>query len=237
MPFDINGQVLTNLEIKTYNEKDIVRSGLILYLDAGVSSSYPGSGTTWTNLTGNGYNGILTNGPTYSTAVGGNIFFDGTDDYIDIGTNVYNMGIRRHATFTGWMTSLGAGGGAYLFSDWNGLGMTLRFNNTTSTDFYVYGANRRVTVTYTFTIGTWYHITGVMDGDNMYTYINGLLGGSQILGEDIGSSPSTLKIGPRGDGAGMSNQRVGNALIYNRALSAAEILQNYNADKRRFNIL
>jgi len=236
MPFNIGGNILTNTQVNVYNGSSIVRNGLLMYLDAGIANSYPGSGTTWTDLSGNSLNGTLTNGPTYSTAVGGNIFFDGTDDYIDIGTNVYNMGIRRHATFTGWMTSLSAGGGAYLFSDWNGLGMTLRFNNTTSTDFYVYGNNRRVTVSYTFTPGTWYHITGVMDGDNMYTYINGLLGGSQTLGEDIGSSPSTLKIGPRGDGAGMSNQRVGNALIYNRALSAAEVLQNYNANRRRFGI-
>jgi len=236
MPFNIGGNILSNTHIKLYNNENIVRNGLIMYLDAGISNSYPGSGTTWTNLSGDGYNGVLTNGPTYNTSVGGNIFFDGTDDYVDIGTNVYNMGIRRHATFMGWMTSLSAGGGAYLLSDWNGLGMTLRFNNTSSTDFYVYGDNRRVTVSYTFTPGTWYHITGVMDGANMYTYINGLLGGSQILGEDIGSSPSTLKIGPRGDGVAMSNQRVGNVLIYNRALSASEVLQNFNSNRRRFNI-
>ena len=236
MPFNVGGNILTNTQLNVYNGSRIVRDGLLMYLDAGIANSYPGSGTTWTDLSGTGYNGTLTNGPTYSTAVGGNIFFDGTDDYVDIGINVYNMGIRRHATFMGWMTSLSVGGGAYLFSDWNGLGMTLRFNSTTSTDFYVYGSNRRVTVSYTFTPETWYHITGVMDGDNMYTYINGVLGGSQTLGEDIGSSPSTLKIAARGDGAGISNQRVGNALIYNRALSPAEVLQNFNANRGRFGI-
>jgi hypothetical protein len=55
---------------------------LQLYLDAGNASSYPGSGTTWTDLSGNGRNGTLTNGPTYSSANGGSIVFDGTDDFV-----------------------------------------------------------------------------------------------------------------------------------------------------------
>jgi hypothetical protein len=47
MPFNINGQILTNTQIKLYNNKNIVRNGLIYYVDAGISESYPGSGTTW----------------------------------------------------------------------------------------------------------------------------------------------------------------------------------------------
>jgi hypothetical protein len=62
--------------------KGIVQSGLVLNLDAGVSSSYPGSGTTWTDLSGNGNNGTLVNGPTFSSDNGGNIVFDGVDDHI-----------------------------------------------------------------------------------------------------------------------------------------------------------
>jgi hypothetical protein len=60
----------------------IVTDGLVLALDAADRNSYPGSGTTWTDLTGRGNTGTLTNGPTYSSANGGSIVFDGTDDYV-----------------------------------------------------------------------------------------------------------------------------------------------------------
>ena len=59
----------------------LVMNGLVLCLDAGNSKSYPGTGTTWTDLSGNGNNGTLTNGPTYSSANGGSLVFDGTNDY------------------------------------------------------------------------------------------------------------------------------------------------------------
>ena len=66
----------------------ISTNGLILHLDAGNSSSYsyPGSGTTWTDTSGNGFNGTLTNGPTYSSSNGGYFGFDGSNDYVNIGS-------------------------------------------------------------------------------------------------------------------------------------------------------
>ena len=59
----------------------IVTSGLVLALDAADRNSYPGSGTTWTDLSGNANNGTLTNGPTFNSANGGSIVFDGTNDF------------------------------------------------------------------------------------------------------------------------------------------------------------
>jgi len=61
---------------------DIVENGLVLYLDAANRRSYPGSGTTWFDLSGNGNNGTLTNGPTFDSANGGSISFDGVNDYV-----------------------------------------------------------------------------------------------------------------------------------------------------------
>jgi hypothetical protein len=63
---------------------EIAESGLVLALDAGNLKSYPTTGTTWTDLSGNGNTGTLTNGPTYSSANGGSISFDGTNDYVTI---------------------------------------------------------------------------------------------------------------------------------------------------------
>ena len=62
-----------------YNSR-IVTDGLVFCVDAGDKMSYPGAGTTWTDLTANKYNGALTNGPTFNSANGGSLIFDGTDD-------------------------------------------------------------------------------------------------------------------------------------------------------------
>lgn len=65
----------------------IVTDGLVLCLDAGNPKSYPGSGTTWTDISGNGNTGTLTNGPTYSSDDGGSIVFDGSNDYVVTSSN------------------------------------------------------------------------------------------------------------------------------------------------------
>jgi len=65
-----------------YTGPNIVTSGLVLQLDAANTKSYPGSGTTWTDLSGNGNNGTLTNSPTFSSANGGIFTFNGTNQFI-----------------------------------------------------------------------------------------------------------------------------------------------------------
>ena len=65
-----------------YNPR-IVTDGLVLLLDAGNTKSYPGTGTTWTDISRNGNNGTLTNGPTFDSANGGSLVFDGVDDYVN----------------------------------------------------------------------------------------------------------------------------------------------------------
>jgi len=65
-----------------YHSPSIVMNGLVLCLDAGNTKSYPGSGTTWIDLSGNSNTGTLTNGPTYSSENGGSLVFDGIDDYV-----------------------------------------------------------------------------------------------------------------------------------------------------------
>ena len=65
---------------------NIVTDVLVLCLDAANRRSYPGSGNSWLDLSGNGNNGTLTNGPTYSSANGGSLVFDGVDDYVNCGT-------------------------------------------------------------------------------------------------------------------------------------------------------
>ena len=95
MPVDLNGNILdsTSITTATFNNS-IVTDGLILHLDAGNKNSYPGSGTTWTDLSGKGYDGTLTNGPSFNSQ--GYISFDGSNDYIttadiDHGTSQFTL--------------------------------------------------------------------------------------------------------------------------------------------------
>jgi hypothetical protein len=170
----------------------------------------------------------------------------GGNALIDLNTTSYALGIRRQATYAAWAMVTGAGS-LSIPSDYavtasgSGIegGMTLRFgpNNIT---FYVYPNNSRINITQILITGVWYHIVAVMDNYMMYAYLNGQLVGSQTLANAMGtSSPSTLKIGPRGDGdytAGGTGPigAIGCLQVYGRTLSPEEVRLNYNAQASRY---
>lgn len=168
----------------------------------------------------------------------GKFGFNGSSNYIDLNTTSYALGIRRSASYSCWIKPT-TNSSMYGISDYgtNGLGMTLRTNSNTSADFYVYPNNHRITYTYNFAPNVWYNLVGVMDSDNIYMYLNGALVASAALAEDIGLSASTLKIGARGDapaapGAGYADH----VMVHNRALTAAEVKQNFNALRGRYGV-
>jgi hypothetical protein len=109
-----------------YGRDNIVRDGLVLDLDAGISASYPGSGTTWTDLSGNGNTGTLTNGPTYSSANGGSIVFDGTDDVVD----TFNASSLTDMTIEMWIYDTRSSGERDILS-YNGNSGSYAFNGST----------------------------------------------------------------------------------------------------------
>jgi hypothetical protein len=84
MGFDIGGYVFNSSMASNQVANQIITKDLVLYLDAGNINSYPGSGTTWTDLSGNGYNGTLVNGPTYNSANNGYLIFNGSNQNVTI---------------------------------------------------------------------------------------------------------------------------------------------------------
>ena len=221
----------------------IVTDGLVLCLDAGNTKSYPGSGTTWTDLSGNGRNGVLTNGPTYSN---GSLVFDGTDDRVVITNNeLARIGTGNH-TITAWVnndivteedfigtgTSQGdvllmiyiqAGGGAGGF----------RGHAWSST-----GSSNTIDSPRAIGTGNWNMLTQrVTWGGNIDLFENGVLTKTQVLsGGAPTSSRTKFIIGSRTDGGsgGHFDGKIANVQAYNRALTASEIQQNYNALKGRY---
>jgi len=221
---------------------DIIESGLVLCLDAANKNSYPGSGTTWTDLTGNGNNGTLTNGPTYSSANMGSIVFDGTNDYVNMGISTYcnliNISVSVWIKVTS--TSLYFLSRYFNTTSFNGFFM---YYDVASTKFGVDG--RESSATYlsrptinTYPLNNWYNVTWTKSANIWSIYINGSLDVSSAVGN--GTTSFSNNIMWIGGYLGTIDQyysggNISNVQIYNRALSATEVLQNYNATKSRFN--
>jgi len=213
-----------------------ITTGLVLNLDAANTSSYSGSGTTWTDLIG-GNNATLTNGPTYSGENGGSIIFDGNNDYATTSSSVLSSpnsspltleAVCMNTSGSGWQTVLGT------HSSFTQIG----FNGTT---FYFGrnggGGNLLVSSGATVPINTWCHIVMTYDGSLGYGYLNG----SFITSGNIGSNSQTNGVSLLSTFTSASPSevfagRIAIARVYNRALSASEVLQNYNALRGRYGI-
>jgi hypothetical protein len=228
--------------------KVVVQSGLVLNLDAGVSSSYPGSGTTWTDLSGSGNNGTLTNGPTFNSANFGSIVFDGTNDYIE-GTVIEPL----YYTLSCWFKATGApsindeAGGFMISSSpqlfggviqyaisYSWLNQKIGFFPQTNTS-PIYTANNSVLR------NQFYNVVGVYNGSLRIIYINGVLATQASYTTNPvypTSGNRNYQIGRWGFGGfeRFFNGNIPQVSIYNRALTETEVSQNYNALRSRFGI-
>ena len=215
----------------------IVTSGLVLNLDAGNPASYPINGTTWTDISGNGNNGTLVNGPTYSSANGGYIAFDGTNDYV---SNTMPSPGSLPITFDFWInsdTSTPVG----LFDTAPGQPYVLRQFSDAGPGWLEWWPQSPRVLLVGLSALTWTNITiefSFATNRTIKYYRNGNLittatGGSQ--GTNPAFAWTSLFFGNiNGGSAGWYSGKISTIKIYNRALSAAEVLQNYNALKGRF---
>ena len=220
----------------------IVTDGLVLCLDAGNNKSYPSSGTTWNDLSGNGNTGTLVNGPAFNSANGGSIVFDGTNDYVVSSNFTPNFSTK---TLSGWvkLSSIIQQGGGLI---------TLQSIDGTVFDSIVYneigqgwgfGSNGFSRTGWSGVLETstsdWVNITATYENSNYKLYRNGVLIQTLTSFSNLNFNfNSNVQLGYRhsgGSGAYLA-ANIAHALIYNRALSASEILQNYNATKARFGL-
>lgn len=222
----------------------VITTNLLVYYDAGNSSSYSGSGTSWYDLSGNGKTATLTNGPTYTSSDGGAIQFDGTNDYVVVPQ--FNDSTSDF-TIEAWVrtATIGADNKTIWGHHTSGYGPRIEIDGST------YGHNRQIrflhgtntawywTEDYTGSIisdNAWYHIAATWSGtgDNYARiYVNSTEENSAY---HSGTYATSLNAVPSiGSSAGQYwPGRVAIVRFYTAALSATEVAQNYNAEKSRF---
>ena len=217
------------------NNAPIVTDGLVFYVDAGNGNSYPGSGTTWTDLVG-GNDGTLTNGPTYSSDNGGSIVFDGTNDYCD--TN-YDLPAQSSTTTFSWnlwiRLNSGGDGNEVIFGNRHGTsgGGSTQFIKITPTKWEYHNGGGD-NLNYTIPLNQWVNVCLVKNQGTHYYYSNGSQVATRSSTKSVGSIPVFIGDDGAGGITNPANVNFSSAAIYEKALSASEVLQNYNALKNRF---
>ena len=223
---------------------NIVTDGLVLSLDAADKNSYPGSGTTWTDLSGNGNNGTLSNS-TIGTDTPGDMHFDGSTDYIQIDKTDFQMGTTEEITAACWVNFdaaasykglifNGGGGGG------NGWGLMLNSNENFRVE--IMGAdNARNTFTpdFGYTTGTWFYLAAAFKRTKIITYKNGVLNYTSGAFSDPGAitnGSTHLYLGTHNNNAWFFDGKMRIVQIWGRELTAAEILQNFNVHRSRFSV-
>lgn len=229
------GQV--TMTIGNHNYSNIVTDGLVLNLDAGFVSSYPRNGTSWYDLSGNGYDGDLINGPTFNS--NGYLEFDGTDDYVTLGSSAsslvqgkteISMGLffklDTLGTLRGLLGTLNYGCNRNLGLTANNTQITFYNDNTSCYSVGVGGVET----------GKWMYAVGTYDGTTtkVYLYKDNTL--SQSAGTGKSGPTNTFSSEFRVMGPNHSYRTNGQcafAFVYDKVLSEDEVLQNYYAGLQR----
>jgi hypothetical protein len=233
---------------------NIVTNGLVLNLDAANPRSYPQpyNGTTWQNIApvSSSLTGSLVNGPTFSTSGSGCIAFDGVDDNVVLG-NVLNMGLNN-LTLSCWVKlntgsgTMGVVGKTSLRSNVGRYVIYIAGNQITA--LFQPSSNFTITTSVTpYVDGKFHNMVLTIDRTGFMTlYIDSTSVGtpqnvSSTSGINLNTSTDYFRIGAYSDSTGQVatlflNGNIASTQVYNRALNASEVLQNFNATRARFGV-
>ena len=234
-----------------YRGPNVVTNGLVLNLDAANTKSYVSGSTVWRDLSGNNYSGSLVNGPLFSSGSGGGIVFDGIDDRVEGSTS--NI-IPNSWTVNCWLVHTKTTTGGVFVSKSGGppnydQNLILAWATASVVDNRFYISGKTTTGVYYLACsssfnpvtGSVYNLVGCFDATTttLSLYVNGVIDNTKVVGSlfttgsnlpiQIGCSDGTIP-------GNFARGTIYNVQIYNRALSASEVAQNYNAQKSRFNL-
>lgn len=227
-----------------YAGPDITEDSLIFHYDPSNTRSYPGTGTSMYDLSGNSHTATLVNNAGLS---GGSIYMDGTDDYITVGNNLAYQGLTGNFSIDlWWMTTDASRSLNYLVSNardccgtyygFEILGYTSVYPRFLVT-IWDGTAGQRASTTQIYS-NQWYNVVLTHDGSTARLYVNGALDGSHSKTMSTGGTASApLRLGAMG--VFPSYEMLGymnSAKMYRKVLTASEVLNNYNALRGRFGL-
>ncbi len=223
--------------IKNNSASSLVTDGLVLRLDAGNSSSYPGTGTTWTDIAGTAQNITFTGSPTYTSAAPSYFTFNGVNQYglgsgAVLPTTTYTKSVwvylngyadNNIVSGDGHFMFMGAGGTDHKIycghADWTSPSSYLDYPSTN-----------------TVNLNTWYNLTLTFNTtDGMKLYINGVLDSSYTARKTAHPGTGTINVATYA-GGNLLNGRISKVYCYNRSITADEVLQNFNSDKSQYGL-
>ena len=249
MPIDLNGNIISSTSItgSTFSNS-IITDGLILHLDAGNKNSYSGSGATWTDLTGNGYNATLINSVGYSSNSGGMLTFNGSTQVAQVNVNSFVRSNTSYTFSTFFYLTTSNGGAPFCLmttpndsNNTDGFWQHLNLGNwlwRTEDSSGEFGGNAEAPTG--FVSSTYYHLTVVITTNSIKFYRNGNL--ISIISTTFSwanvrnDNTAYVFIGKGYEDDYYMTGNVGNFLMYNRILNNAEILANYYGQKSRFGL-
>jgi len=232
----------------SFSQQDIVRDGLVLWLDANDKTSYPGSGISWRDLSKSGINGTLTNGPTFNSGNGGSIVFDGTNDYVNLGTNINFSNYTNGFTIGFWVKILNiTQTNRYLFSKLTDVSSDNQFSviyGYVANTYELYGgvggagANQTIRTNSQISVNdTNWHFLYYTVGSTTIGYLDSVVKFTNTYPSLTFVSSTNNNIISSFNGLqNFGNLSLANMVLYNRILSTTEVTQNYNATKTRFGL-
>jgi hypothetical protein len=249
MPIDLNGNIISSTSItgSTFSNS-IITDGLVVHLDAGNKNSYSGSGATWTDLSGNGYNATLNNSVGYTSNSGGMLTFNGSNQSAQVNVNSFVRSNTSYTFSTFFYLTTSNGGAPFCLmttpndsNNTDGFWQHLNLTNwlwRTEDSSGENGGNAEAPTG--FVSSTYYHLTVVITTNSIKFYRNGNL--ISIISTTFSwanvrnDNTAYVFIGKGYEDDYYMTGNVGNFLMYNRVLNNAEIFANYYGQKSRFGL-
>lgn len=222
----------------SHSGPDIIEDGLVLALDAANTKSYGGSGTTWSDLSGKENDGTINGSPSYTSTSPKYFTFGSNSKYIQISNDISNVSegtfiawIKRNGTQNGWAGIIGGRDSTYSAMHFGGSGVNLRYS--WNSDHWGWDSGLLIpdgewcmcAISISTSSGIAYvcQSSGIESATNSASHSSTTIGDIEIARDDYSSSR-------------WYDGDISQVSIYNKALTAAEITQNFNALRRRYNI-
>lgn len=221
------------------SSSSIITTNLILHLDAGNSSSYGGSGTTWSNLVSSSYDATLVNGVGYSSSDGGSLVFDGTNDHATISSGSGLGAFSGDFTIEFWFKGDDQTAYAFFLEYYLNVSTPIRwgisaFTDSTNMTWWRDGSVRFTTSGVDVFDNAWHHHALVRNGSSINYYIDTVSRGSETYSGTL-SSGNSLMIGRYNSGNYWIDGNLAQIRIYSgTGLTSSQVTQNYNATKATF---